>query len=608
MKPITTYEDIADSEEEFLMQRDKVMLDDGPDAKRRRKHAEEDALLEPSDEEVLGYSSEDEDEDDNMTPRGPSRAAPSDEEADEEEEEGWGTSKKDYYNADEIQTEADALEEEAEARRIQKKRLQKMTAADFGFDEIEWIGAEKANGKEEDEEERDVVVEVLKDIEVTHDTSREERLRLLNIRYPEFNFLAEEILELQPVLEGLQKQMEDNASQIITVKVRTLAAYIASLAMYFTLLSSPTQNSSSETQPLAMDPSELHNHPIMDSLLSCRNLWIKVKSLKERTPALPTPSKSASDSEPEPLTTTAQPTKSPPPTKKAQKEQRAALTAAETAKQQVKRLKSTEVDLAELDFLLPSHKSKSKSSKSTEPLLDDNSDSDFGEETHLTHRDASKKAARKKSLKFYTSQITQKANKRVGAGRDAGGDEDLPYRERLKDRQARLNAEAEMRGKKLDEAGRGSGGRKDKDIELGNDSNGDEDEVGHGAKGEDGEDDEYYNLITSAVSKKKAAKVAAAAATQSAAQASALDRVAGDADLDEDEKRAIGYTIQKNKGLTPHRKKDVRNPRVKKRKKYEEKKKKLGSMKAVYKGGEERGGYGGEKTGIKAGLVKSIKL
>lgn len=41
MKPITTYEDIADSEEEFLMQRDKVMLDDGPDAKRRRKHAEE---------------------------------------------------------------------------------------------------------------------------------------------------------------------------------------------------------------------------------------------------------------------------------------------------------------------------------------------------------------------------------------------------------------------------------------------------------------------------------------------------------------------------------------------------------------------------------------
>ena len=75
-----------------------------------------------------------------------------------------------------------------------------------------------------------------------------------------------------------------------------------------------------------------------------------------------------------------------------------------------------------------------------------------------------------------------------------------------------------------------------------------------------------------------------------------------------DGKRAITYAIEKNKGLTPHRKKDVRNPRVKKRKKFEEKKKKLGSVRAVYKGGEGRGGYGGEMTGIKKGLVKSTKL
>jgi U3 small nucleolar RNA-associated protein 3 len=66
--------------------------------------------------------------------------------------------------------------------------------------------------------------------------------------------------------------------------------------------------------------------------------------------------------------------------------------------------------------------------------------------------------------------------------------------------------------------------------------------------------------------------------------------------------------IEKNKGLTPHRKKENRNPRVKKRLKYEDKKKKLASMKPVYKGGEGRGGYGGEMTGIKKGLVKSTKL
>jgi U3 small nucleolar RNA-associated protein 3 len=41
MGPITTYEDIADSEDEFHINRDKVLLDEGPEAKRRRKYQEE---------------------------------------------------------------------------------------------------------------------------------------------------------------------------------------------------------------------------------------------------------------------------------------------------------------------------------------------------------------------------------------------------------------------------------------------------------------------------------------------------------------------------------------------------------------------------------------
>ena len=40
MGPISNYEDVADSEDEFHIQRDKIMLDEGPDAKRRRKWAE----------------------------------------------------------------------------------------------------------------------------------------------------------------------------------------------------------------------------------------------------------------------------------------------------------------------------------------------------------------------------------------------------------------------------------------------------------------------------------------------------------------------------------------------------------------------------------------
>jgi U3 small nucleolar RNA-associated protein 3 len=38
---INTYEDVADSEDEFHINRDKVMLDDGPETKRRRRWQEE---------------------------------------------------------------------------------------------------------------------------------------------------------------------------------------------------------------------------------------------------------------------------------------------------------------------------------------------------------------------------------------------------------------------------------------------------------------------------------------------------------------------------------------------------------------------------------------
>ena len=41
---INTYEDVADSEDEFHINRDKILLDDGPARKRQRK-LEEDSML-----------------------------------------------------------------------------------------------------------------------------------------------------------------------------------------------------------------------------------------------------------------------------------------------------------------------------------------------------------------------------------------------------------------------------------------------------------------------------------------------------------------------------------------------------------------------------------
>jgi len=53
----------------------------------------------------------------------------------------------------------------------------------------------------------------------------------------------------------------------------------------------------------------------------------------------------------------------------------------------------------------------------------------------------------------------------------------------------------------------------------------------------------------------------------------------------------------------------VRNPRVKKRQRFEKAKKKLASQKAMFKGGlsQTGGHYDGEKSGISK-VVKSVKL
>jgi hypothetical protein len=73
-----------------------------------------------------------------------------------------------------------------------------------------------------------------------------------------------------------------------------------------------------------------------------------------------------------------------------------------------------------------------------------------------------------------------------------------------------------------------------------------------------------------------------------------------------DSKRVASYTILKNRGLTPHRKKEDRNPRLKHRRKFEKKVKKLKTVKRLAT--DLKRGYHGELTGIKTHLTRSIKL
>lgn len=75
---------------------------------------------------------------------------------------------------------------------------------------------------------------------------------------------------------------------------------------------------------------------------------------------------------------------------------------------------------------------------------------------------------------------------------------------------------------------------------------------------------------------------------------------------DEESRRGITYQIAKNKGLMPHRKKEQRNPRVKHRGKYRKALiRRKGAVRTVRK---ETSRYGGEISGIKATVSKSVKF
>jgi U3 small nucleolar RNA-associated protein 3 len=599
-KRIRTYEDVADSDDEFHLNNDKVLLEERPDVKRRRKQQEDEEFLEQSDEEVLGRSdTEDEDEFESAEEGLDAASQSGDEDAQEEDEdeEAWGTTKEALYGADAIETEEQALEEEAEALRLQKKQLQAMSAADYGFDESEW----QAGAEEDKAKEMATVTEILPQLEIAKDMPAAERLKLLKSRYPEFEPLSKELLELREVHSHLLDAAKEATATALpyvpnaVTKLRAASAYIGSLTMYFALLTSTATIGGDKVA--ALSPNQLRDHPVMESLMQCRDLWQRVQALPED----PSPAEieeafanedEESEESAEELETIAKPNR----------KQRKAIARAQSAggeaaqKRKAERLQRAEAGLADLDALLGAANTKRKA-KSVIRAQDD--DSDLGEEAPLTAAEAAEKAKRKKSLRFYTSQIAQKANKRGAAGRDAGGDEDVPHRERLRDRQARLNAEAEKRGRRP--------GGDGENADLGGNSD-DEDaaQARHIRETADDDVNGYYDMVASKTQRKKSDKAAYAEAQKQAALLGG--EVVQAETVGEDGKRKISYLIEKNKGLTPHRKKENRNSRVKKRMKYEDKKKKLASMKPVYKGGEGRGGYGGEMTGIKKGLVKSTKL
>jgi len=210
----------------------------------------------------------------------------------------------------------------------------------------------------------------------------------------------------------------------------------------------------------------------------------------------------------------------------------------------------------------------------------------------------------KKSLRFHTAKIESAAGRRERGAKNAmGGDDDIPYKERKKQKEAR-------EAKELQKKGLGEGGDDLNDTEpdavIGRAQSKrkrmQEDDGGEDCSGGEETANGYYSLVQKTSKERKEQKQAEYEAARSAQKDELMSIDTSDGP------RGLTSAILKNRGLTPHRSKSVRNPRVKKRMKFDKAKKKSSSQKAVYKGGiGDSGRYDGEKSGISK-VVKAVKL
>jgi len=73
----------------------------------------------------------------------------------------------------------------------------------------------------------------------------------------------------------------------------------------------------------------------------------------------------------------------------------------------------------------------------------------FGDAMVLGTADAADKKARRRTLRFHTSKIESASARRQGARLAFGGDDDVPYRERRKEKEARVQREVQAGGRGL---------------------------------------------------------------------------------------------------------------------------------------------------------------
>lgn len=498
-----------------------------------------------SDEEVLGVDAESESEEEEKYYEENGNGE------NDQNEEGWGAAKRNYYGADEIEDEEAAKEEEQEALRIQKKHLSELNIEDF-YDEDDMDEWKKTaeSGLSETTELPDQDPSLL---------SKAEKLALLKASHPEVGPLTEELISLEPKLKKFKEELQSVKSQTASIKFAALSTYIGTIYAYFALFVGKVEKGKVD----------LKNHQVMEGILKARELWRRASEIRDSNVL-------SDDIE---LVEEADEVDVESEQEEFQDARDSFDSDGSDEYQELPSIKrqrvhhKSESDSDEFAIAKPRVQAKTEKAKKVSAVDDE-------QET-----DEEEKEKRKRTLRFYTSKIDQRSNKMDQKA--YGGDDDLPYKEREFERRQRLLEEARIRG------------LKSKVPDEADDFGSDEDDDNTSINDNDG--DLYDKAKASSKQKKEARKQAHREAVTAAKEGRLAEL---DDSLGDGEKRAINYQILKNKGLTPKRRKENRNARVKKRKKYDEAKKKLKSVRAVYQA--PTSSYGGETTGIKKNVVRSV--
>lgn len=228
-------------------------------------------------EEVMALDDSEDDDDDDEEGTDMESDLEGKKEDDLPNEMAWGTKKKMFYDSDYVSTkgrsqdelQAEEQEEEEEAKNIQKRLAANLSEEDYDLNFFKEFAVEKDENKTVEKEER-----IVKDLK---QMSQKEKMKLLKKESPELLELIQDFKaklnelkdELQPLVEMVKegKIPPGKGADYLKTKQQLYLNYCTNISFYLVLKAKRIP---------------AHNHPVIERLLTYRNLINELGSVDAR--------------------------------------------------------------------------------------------------------------------------------------------------------------------------------------------------------------------------------------------------------------------------------------------------------------------------------------